>query len=135
MTILIVDNDMDDVLFFRDALAEIDPGIQSMMAFNGIEALQKLETAGTKPDFIFLDLNMPKMDGKQCLKHLKNNPLFQPIPVIIYSTNGRPEDKEEMLALGAASYVVKPNRFQLLKSEIQAVLDGHRITTAPNRQS
>jgi CheY-like chemotaxis protein len=134
MTILIVDNDMDDVLFFRDALAEIDPGIESIAAFNGIEALQKLEIAEIKPDFIFLDLNMPKMDGKQCLKHLKNNPLFQSIPVIIYSTNSRPEDKEEMLALGAASYLVKPNRFHLLKSEIQAVLDARWITGAPIRR-
>ena len=67
MTILVVDDDIDDLLFFTDALAEIDPSIRSVMAFNGIEALQKLETIQPPPDYIFLDLNMPKVNGKQCL--------------------------------------------------------------------
>lgn len=122
MVILVVDDDIDDLQFFADALAEIDAGIECITAMNGIEAIRRLDSLPTRPDFIFLDLNMPKMDGKQCLKHLKSNPLFKPIPVIIYSTSRRLEDISEVRELGAAAFIVKPNKFQLLKNEIAAVL-------------
>lgn len=124
MIILVVDDDIDDLQFFSDALTEIDPTIQCVTAMNGIEALRQLDTLFPRPDYIFLDLNMPKMNGKQCLRHLKNNPLFQSIPVIIYSTSRRPEDIAEANDLGAASFLVKPNKFQLLKMEISAVLQN-----------
>jgi CheY-like chemotaxis protein len=113
---------MDDLQFFADALAEIDPGITCIPAINGIEALRQLDQLPTRPDFIFLDLNMPKMDGKQCLKHIKNSPLFGSIPAVIYSTSRRPEDISEVYELGAAAFIVKPNKFQLLKNEIEEVL-------------
>ena len=129
MIILVVDDDIDDLQFFGDALAEIDTTIQCVTATNGIEALRQLDQFPARPDFIFLDLNMPKMDGKQCLKHLKNNPLFKSIPVIIYSTSRRPEDISEVNELGASAFIVKPNKFQLLKNEIAAVLQ--RMSNQP----
>jgi CheY-like chemotaxis protein len=119
-----VDDDMDDLQFFTDALAEIDPHIQCITALNGIEALRQLDKLPTRPDFVFLDLNMPKMDGKQCLKHLKSSPLFKSIPVVIYSTSRRPEDIAGVTELGAAAFIVKPNKFHLLKNEIAAILHG-----------
>ena len=122
MTLLIVDDDVDDLQFFIDAIGEIDPRIHCLTAFNGIEALMLLETHDSRPDYIFLDLNMPKMNGKQCLRHLKNSPLFRSIPVIIYSTSRRPEDSDEAREMGAAAFIVKPNKFFQLKSEISAVL-------------
>jgi CheY-like chemotaxis protein len=122
MILLIVDDDIDDLQFFIDAIVEIDPSVQCLTACNGIEAVRLLESAGTLPDYIFLDLNMPKMDGKQCLRHLKNSPLFQSIPIIIYSTSRRPEDMAEVGEMGAAAFIVKPNKFHQLKHEISAVL-------------
>jgi CheY-like chemotaxis protein len=65
---------------------------------------------------------MPRMDGRQCLRHLKNSPVFHSIPVFIYSTSRRPEDVEELTGLGAAAFIVKPNKFQYLKDEIAVVL-------------
>jgi len=122
MTILIVDDDADDLQFFADAIAEIDSNVSCITAFNGIEALQILETTNPKPDYIFLDLNMPRMGGKQCLRHIKNNPLFESIPVIIYSTSRRPEDVEEVRNAGAAAFIIKPNKFHLLRAEIADIL-------------
>ena len=122
MIILIVDDDIDDLLFFADAIAEIDPQIQCVNAMNGIEALRQLESMSARPDFIFLDLNMPKMNGKQCLRHIKNSPLFYSIPVIIYSTSRLPEDMAEVAELGAAAFLIKPNKFHLLKTEIAGIL-------------
>jgi CheY-like chemotaxis protein len=122
MTILIVDDDADDLQFFADAIAEIDPGVTCITAYNGIEALQVLGAANPRPDYIFLDLNMPRMGGKQCLKHIKNNPLYKSIRVIIYSTSRRPEDLEEVREAGAAAFIVKPNKFHLLREEIADIL-------------
>jgi len=122
MVILVVDDDVDDLLFFTDALAEIDAQIECITAMNGIDALRKLENLPVRPDFIFLDLNMPKMNGKQCLWHIKNNPLFQSIPVIIYSTSRLQDDMDEVTELGAAAFLIKPNKFQLLKTEIARIL-------------
>lgn len=122
MIILVVDDDIDDLLFFIDALGEIDPRIECITALNGIEALRKLEVLPVRPDYIFLDLNMPKMNGKQCLKHIKNNPHFQSIPVIIYSTSRLQDDMDEVTSLGAAAFLIKPNKFQQLKAEIAAIL-------------
>jgi CheY-like chemotaxis protein len=122
MIILVVDDDVDDIQFFTDAIAEIDAHFLCWTAFNGIEALILLGGTDTRPDYIFLDLNMPRMDGRQCLWHLKNSPVFRTIPVFIYSTSRRPEDVEELMGMGAAAFIVKPNKFQLLKGEIAAVL-------------
>jgi CheY-like chemotaxis protein len=122
MIILVVDDDIDDLLFFADALVEIDPQIECVAAVNGIEAIKKLETLPVRPDYIFLDLNMPKMNGKQCLKHIKNNPLLQSIPVIIYSTSRLQDDMDEVRELGATAFLIKPNKFQQLKVEIAAIL-------------
>jgi CheY-like chemotaxis protein len=122
MVILVVDDDIDDLSFFTDALKELDPQIECVTAMNGIEALRRLENLSVRPDYIFLDLNMPKMNGKQCLKHIKNSVLFQSIPVIIYSTSRQPDDMDEVRELGAAAFLVKPNKFQQLKEEIAAIL-------------
>jgi CheY-like chemotaxis protein len=122
MVILVVDDDIDDLLFFADALAEIDPQIRCITAVNGIEALRQLDSLPVHPDYIFLDLNMPKMSGKQCLRHIKNSVLFQSIPVIIYSTSRQPEDMVEVRELGAAAFLIKPNKFELLKTEIASIL-------------
>jgi CheY-like chemotaxis protein len=122
MIILVVDDDVDDIQFFIDAIAEIDAHIECWTAFNGIEALKLLGSSDTRPDYIFVDLNMPRMDGRQCLWHLKNSPVLHAIPVFIYSTSRRPEDVEELTGIGAAAFIVKPNKFQRLKDEIAAVL-------------
>jgi len=122
MTILIVDDDADDLQFFSDAIAEIDSNVSCITAYNGIEALQALEAANPRPDYIFLDLNMPRMGGKQCLRHIKKNPLFQSIPIIIYSTSRRPEDVEEVREAGATAFIIKPNKFHLLRAEIADIL-------------
>jgi len=133
MTILIVDDDADDLQFFADAAAEIDPNIDCITAYNGIEALQVLETSGSRPDYIFLDLNMPRMGGKQCLKHIKSHPVFQSIPVVIYSTSRRPEEVQEVREAGAAAFITKPNKFHLLKAEIAGVLSNRAFPTTNGR--
>ena len=74
-------------------------------------------------DLIFLDLNMPKVDGFECLKRLKENPVYQHIPVVIVSTSRRPEDIEKCKLLGASMFVSKPASFGELFGKMLDILN------------
>ena len=106
--VFLVDDDADDREVFALALAEIDQSYTFVGAKNGIEALEKLKQEVFKPDYIFLDLNMPRMNGWQCLQEIKKQPELEQIPVVIYSTSSEARDRDETLALGAAAFITKP---------------------------
>jgi CheY-like chemotaxis protein len=71
---------------------------------------------------IFLDLNMPMMNGKEFLQELKKTESFGQIPVIIYTTSSRPEDREQSLQLGASDFLVKPNNYRSLCEQLKSIL-------------
>jgi DNA-binding response OmpR family regulator len=124
--ILIVDDDEDDRELFAAALTQIDQKILCSHAGNGEYALRfLLRSKDSLPDYIFLDLNMPRLSGKQCLVELKKDTALQSIPVIIYSTSKLQEDIEETKKLGAAYFITKPSNFRELCKEILFVL-SHR---------
>ncbi|HVE60704.1 MAG TPA: response regulator [Chitinophagaceae bacterium] len=119
----IVDDDADDIDFFSDALREVDPSIKCVSATNGEEALQKLKAwTGPLPDFIILDLNLPRMNGKKCLTEIKKTEILNGIPVVIYSTATEKNIIEEMKTLGAAYFISKPNRLSVLRDAIRHLL-------------
>lgn len=122
---MIVDDDDDDIELFCEAVKDVDERIDCVCASNGEEALNKLNNGEILPDFIFLDLNMPRLNGKQCLKKLKNNLKLRNIPVIIYSTSKLKEDVEETKQLGAASFLTKPNKVNDLRKAISSILQGN----------
>jgi CheY-like chemotaxis protein len=121
-SIMIIDDDTDDIEIFCDAVHEIDQEIECVPAFNCIDALKMLRTGGSHPDFIFLDLNLPKMNGKQCLEEIKKIDALHNTPVVIYSTSKIKDDIEQTKKLGASCFITKPNKFSLLKNAISAVL-------------
>ena len=122
--VFLVDDDLDDQMLFRDAIIEIDPAIEVLTAVNGVQALQKLTgELVTKPDFIFIDLNMPLMNGIQCLKEIKRLPGFLHVPVVIYSTSSYEKDIQQTADNGAFHYIIKPFSFQELCNRIQKVFD------------
>ena len=126
---LLVDDDNDDCEFFCEALNEVAPNIECSVANNGVEALKKLREDLTKlPDIIFLDLNMPCMDGRTCLKELKEDNTLKEIPVIIYTTSSNQHDIDETKALGAFHYLTKPSSFKDLREQIVSVLEMFKIT-------
>ena len=111
--ILLVEDDLDDQFFFCEALNEFHPEINCRIAMNGAEAL---ELVGSLPPFdvIFLDLNMPKIDGFECLQRLKADPTHKAVPVVVISTSRRKEDMQRSEKLGATLYVSKPPPFEKL---------------------
>src|ERR1041384_3417827 len=122
--ILIVDDDDDDRIFFCEALHEIDPAIKFIIAKDGAEALDFLSKSDVLPDFIFLDLNMPRMNGKKCLEELKKSDRFFQIPVVMYSTSKNEERSEETKKLGALAFIKKPVLFDDIREIISHVISG-----------
>jgi CheY-like chemotaxis protein len=111
VNLFIIDDDIDDIDFFKKAVSEIDPGIECHSAFDAKEALEKLQVTSTIPDMIFLDLNMPGTSGRQCLWELKRNEKLRNIPVIIFTTSSLQKDKEETKQMGAMHFLTKPSTF------------------------
>ena len=119
---MIVDDDIDDRFFFQWAVKEIDEGWECREAVNGEDALEKLRTADQLPDFIFLDLNMQLMDGKEFMVELKKDERLKNIPVIIYSTSAYQKDMDAIKKLGAIYYLNKTSDIYSLSEKIIAAL-------------
>ena len=120
--IFLIDDDIDDQEFFVDAVKEVDPNIVCQLASSCEEGLELLNKSSVLPDYIFLDLNMPKVDGKKCLLELKKNARVKDIPVIIYSTSSLKKDIDETKAMGAVHFLTKPAAFRELCEAIENVL-------------
>lgn len=110
---LIIDDDPEDVMLIIDSLesAKIKINIQSVN--EGESALDYLHQRGDykhvkKPDLIFLDLNMPRVSGKDVLKDIKSSPTLKSIPVVVLTTSENPTEIEECYGNGANCYAVKP---------------------------
>jgi CheY-like chemotaxis protein len=117
---LIVDDDIDDQQFINEALEEITGSCKTYFATNGEEAIAMLRKAGSIiPDSIFLDLNMPRMSGRECLRELKRDPVLSKIPVVIFSTSSARRDKEELLKMGASYFLTKPTDYNALCAGIR----------------
>lgn len=121
MVVLNVDDDPEDREFFCDALREIDPSINCLIAGSAMEALALLQESTSLPDYIFLDINMPMMDGKQCLKALKSIPEYQAIPVVMYSTSTDTREIRECYELGAEDFLIKPHSFEKLVNDLNSI--------------
>jgi len=107
--IMMVDDDAEDRQIIKDTFEDLGYGAVIHFAENGEEAVKYLQQSVPRlPSLIILDLNMPKMNGTQTLRFLKGNGTFAGIPVIIFSTSLNPIERDECLALGAHSYVIKP---------------------------
>lgn len=118
----IVDDDPDDQELFVEALQGLDEFCTCETTCNGQEALQKLSEASTLPHFIFLDLNMPRMNGKQFLAEIKKIETLRNIPVIIYSTSTDKKDILDTIELGAVYFLEKPNRFNDLTKALSDII-------------
>src|SRR5688572_18234623 len=98
MLILNVDDDSDDREFFSDALKEVDPSIPCVLFENGQQLLYYLDGAKTLPDYIFIDINMPKMNGYECAQEVRSHYLTGETQIVMYSTAFNPADKEKFEA-------------------------------------
>lgn len=121
--IILADDDQDDRLFFTDAFSELKISTKVQTFNDGVELMNYLnQEDAILPDVLFLDLNMPKKSGKECLNEIKENDKFKDIAVAIYSTSSSEEDIEDTFVRGANIYIKKPNDFNILKKVLSDVV-------------
>lgn len=125
---LLVDDDSDDREIFEEVLHEVDASVSLQTAANGRQALELLaNTEATLPQLIFLDLNMPRMGGKECLRQLKGHSVFKNIPVVIYTTSALATDVKETIEAGAAGFISKPTDAPALKQILSVIVESSPV--------
>ncbi|OZI09808.1 response regulator rcp1 [Siphonobacter sp. BAB-5385] len=120
--VYLVDDDEDDRFFAEQGLSE-NADCEINFFTNGEELIHHLQCLSDWqfPTLIFLDLNMPRMNGFETLQVLKTNPQWGEIPVIILTTSSSTREREKVLALGAMGFLTKPSDFNRL-TEVLASL-------------
>lgn len=129
LVILMADDDDDDVLLAREALAESRVRNELYRVGDGAELLDYLHRreryaapdAAPRPGLILLDLNMPRMDGREALEQIKADPALRRIPVVVMTTSQAERDIIDTYELGAASFISKPVSFEGLVRVMQTL--------------
>lgn len=112
LSILVVEDSEPDVILLREALGRSGRRHQIAVARDGVEALAHLAASALSsphPDLILLDLNMPRMDGREFLSRVKSDPLLAIIPIVVLSTSSSPDDIRGSYERSCNAYVVKPH--------------------------
>jgi CheY-like chemotaxis protein len=128
ITLLLVEDDPGDVLMTREALSDAKVLHDLHVAENGEVALAFLRREGAygdapRPDLVFLDLNLPRLDGREVLAQMKADPKLRSIPVVVLTTSDAEEDVLRSYDLHANAYVTKPVDFDAFLSAVRQVDD------------
>ena len=116
MVILCIDNDPEDIEFFFEAVNALDPSIIALSALSGREALDLLSSVTTEklPAYIFLDINMPFMNGKETLQEIRKTDRYASVQIVMLSTSLDLKSREEYKVLGASHFLAKANSLKEL---------------------
>ncbi|MBW1655247.1 response regulator [Flavobacterium quisquiliarum] len=122
--LLLADDDDDDCLFFKEALDETSINAALSIVHDGVQLMDflKTNTPNNFPDVLFLDLNMPRKNGLECLAEIKADEKLKKLPVIIFSTSLDSEIVNNLYKNGASYYIRKPGDFSKLKKVIEIAL-------------
>jgi CheY-like chemotaxis protein len=121
--ILLAEDDNDDMDIFIEALSEINKDINVKTFYNGQRLLEALRKNNYLPDIVFLDLNMPVLNGFECLKVIKETTLWNNVKVVILSTSSNPEQIKTAYKLGADLYITKSANFLDYRGNLKKCLD------------
>ena len=123
-TCFLIDDDIDDHEIFAMAIQKVDQKIDLRSATDCLEGLKELQNnVSFVPDFIFLDINMPRMNGLQCLPEIKKLPHLKDAKVIMYSTSSDEDIKQTTRKLGADDFIVKPGKISLLVNHLNRIME------------
>lgn len=119
--VFLVEDDKDDQFFFINAVSEIKNVTVSFVANNGKEALEQLENSATLPDIIFMDINMPLMNGIECLTEIIKTIRIKNIPVVMLTTDTG--NIQQVQQLGAKAFIKKPSDGKILRQKIEQMIN------------
>jgi CheY-like chemotaxis protein len=128
-TILLVEDNPADIQITRRALRDSQSPVELVVVRDGQEAIEYLMRQGPhatsaawrKPDLILLDLNLPRLNGREVLQRVRGNAALRLVPVVILSTSNRQEDVEQLYAAGANTYIEKPQDFTRFVEVLQTI--------------
>jgi CheY-like chemotaxis protein len=126
-TVLLVEDSPGDVRLMQEAFRDADPTIDLRIAVDGVDAMAFLRRVGDhaeapRPDLILLDLNLPKMDGRQVLAEIKRDDDLKTIPTVILTTSASQEDIEAAYQLRANSYFTKPVEYDAFEGLLKSII-------------
>lgn len=120
--IFLADDDQDDCLLFKEALEELSLPVELTIVNNGEQLMEALNKDAPLPDILFLDLNMPRKNGFECLSEIKQSEKLKGLPVVILSTSFNQNIINQLYTQGAQHYIRKPNEFSKLSAIIHRAL-------------
>jgi CheY-like chemotaxis protein len=122
--ILIGEDDIDDEELLKEVFSAIDESFSLVFVNNGQKVILRLDALNDKdlPCLLVLDYNMPELNGAEILKQLKDNPRYDHIPKIIWTTSQSTTYREICLALGACDYIIKPSKVNELEDVVRYLL-------------
>ena len=123
LSILLIEDDRIEVMKLKRVLSKNQLNHQLSEAKNGEDALQVLRDKSKLPDIILLDLNMPKINGIEFLKILKNDPVLKYIPTVILTTSNNHNDVKQCYEIGIAGYILKPLQYEDYVEKINGLLE------------
>ena len=123
LRILLLEDDKIEVMKLQRAITKLEMNHEIIEASNGEEALDLLKDEKALPDIIFLDLNMPKINGLEFLKILKEDESLRFLPTIMLTTSSNEKDILACYELGIAGYIIKPLKYDHYVAKIEATLN------------
>jgi CheY-like chemotaxis protein len=121
---LLIDDDLDDQEIFQMCLTAVNPGINFLAMDNPVAAVSRLTTDSLyKPAYIFIDMNMPRINGIECLKKIKSLEHLKDSKVFMYSTTAEKEVVRQSKELGADDFIIKPTKTSELKETLTKIFE------------
>lgn len=122
INIILADDDRDDCLLFEEAILELELSVRLILVHDGEQLMKVLTSTAVIPYALFLDLNMPRKNGFECLMEIKDHSSLINLPVIIYSTSYDKEKANQLYNSGAHYYISKPSNFEELKKVVNKAI-------------
>jgi CheY-like chemotaxis protein len=124
MTVLYIDDDIEDIELFEEALHHVDPDIEFHSSLHVDEALYKLFNHSLIPDAIFVDLHLPKSDGLECVKRMKEHEHLTTIPIVILSTTIGNRQVDDFNKLGVYYFLSKSALISKMEPALKVIIDS-----------
>ena len=135
LTIFYADDDQDDLDFFTEVVADMGLKLTLVTQNNGHKLIDALQNSPPNPHIVFLDLNMPGINGFQVLQQLRALEKFKNLPIVVFSTSNDDFIIAKSMDLGASFFVNKPSNYALLKQSIQYALNINWNTFVTTREN
>jgi CheY-like chemotaxis protein len=133
MEVFYIDDDIDDIELFEQALLSVDPGIDFTYALGCEEAIDKLSRAQNKPDAIFLDLRLPKIEGLECIQMIKKDVELSHIPIVAISTSITSRQVDEFNKMGVYYFLSKSALLSDIAPALKVIIDSLCKDTSPRQ--